>query len=319
MLAQLTACRLDTNYCKGNKSKPIPGDKFSGLKYTNTAPEPDVSMNIKDWIQGIGKADPSPDLLSKFDQSVDSSIGGFGTKMEKMYNSQRAAPLIEFRDLDYKKTTELEQFMKDVDSAIQKLHKDFADAPTKKKRDVPGCTQPDSATQSTTQSTTSTQPSPPDVTPVDPPSQPSCVPNPTDSVKDAHEGELKKAAKFFCDEHATNTNAKAPIKNEATIIAGTKVEGRVVVDIAYDYPKRLGNQDDVYDFSLTSVDNCTPANGFNLASPVANSNCADILHDAWKNCKSPSISPQSLSSHHELMINSQVTIKDVVDRSLRAA
>lgn len=315
MLAQLTACRLDTKYCTGTKSKPIPGDKFSGLKYTNTAPEPDVSVNIKDWIQGIGKADPSPDLLSKFDQSVDSSIGGFGTKMEKMYNSQRAAPLIEFRDLADKKTTEIERFMKDVDSAIQKLHKDFADAPTKKKRDVPGCTQPDT----TTQSTTPTQPNPPVVTPVDPPSQPSCVPKPTGSVKDAHEGELKKAAKYFCGEHAINTNAKAPIKNEATIIAGTKQEGRAVMDIAYIYAERLGNQDDVYDFSLTSVDNCTPANGFNLASPVANSNCADILHDAWKKCKSPSIFPHSLSSRHELMINLQVTIKDVGDRSLRAA
>lgn len=279
-------------------SKPIPGDKFSGLKYTNTAPEPDVTVNIKDWIQGIGKADPSPDLLSKFDQSVDSSIGGFGTTMEKMYNSQRAAPLIEFRDLEYKQTNQIEQFMKDVDSAIQKLHKDFADAPTKKKRDVPGCTPPDNATQSTppdkptqttqpdtaAQSATPTQSNPPVVTPVDPPSQPSCVPNPTDSVKDAHEGELKKAAKYFCDEHATDTNAKAPIKNEATIIAGTKQEGRAIVDIAYVYPESLGNQDDVYDFSLTSVDNCTPVNGFNLASPVANSKCADILHDAWKNC-----------------------------------
>ncbi|KAL9602203.1 MAG: hypothetical protein Q9179_002629, partial [Wetmoreana sp. 5 TL-2023] len=169
--------------------------------------------------------------------------------------------------------------MNDVDSAIQRLHKDFADAPTKKKRDVSGCTQPATATQNTTP----TQPHPPVVAPVDPPSQPSCVPNPTDSVKDAHGGEVEKAVKYFCDEHATDTNAKAPIKYEATIIAGTKQVGRAVMDIAYVYPENMGNQDDVYDFSLTSVDNCTPANGFNLASPVAKSNCADILHDAWKN------------------------------------
>lgn len=223
--------------------------------------------------------------------------------------------MIEFRDLAYKQITELEQFMKDVDSAIQKLHIDFTDAPTKKKRGIPGCTQPDTATQSTTL----TQTSPPVVAPVAPPSQPSCVPNPTDSVKEAHEGELKKAVKYFCDEYATDTNAKAPIKNEVTIIAGTRQEGRGVVDIAYVYPESLGNKDDVYDFSLTSVDNCTPANGFNLASPVANSNCADILHDAWKKCESPSVFLQLLSSGHELMINFQVSIKDVVDRSLRAA
>ena len=150
LLAQLTAYGLDTDYCKGTLSEPVPGDKFSGLIYTNTAPEPDVSVNIKDRIQSIGKADISPDLLSKFDQSVDSSIGGLGTKMEKMYNSQRATPLIEFRDLADKQITEFEQFMKDVDSAIQKLRKGFADAPTKKKCDVPGCTQPNTATESTT-------------------------------------------------------------------------------------------------------------------------------------------------------------------------
>lgn len=118
---------------------------------------------------------------------------------------------------------------------------------------------------------------------MDPPSQPSCVPNPTESVRDAHEGELEKAAKYFGDEHGTDTNAKAPIKNEAPVIADTKQEGRAVVDIAYVHPESLGNQDDVYDFSLTSVNNCTPANGFNLASPVANSNCVDIMRETWKN------------------------------------
>ena len=306
LLAQLTACRLDTDYCTGTIENPVPGNKFSGLKYTNTATDPEVSVNIKDWIQGIGKDDPAPDLLSKFDKSIDNSIGGLGTQMEKLYNSQRAAPLIEFRDLDSIKTPEIEQFMKDVDSAIQKLHKDFADAPTKKKRGYPAaCTQSITTAQSTTaaqstttaqsttsaQSTTATEPTPPVVPPVDPPSQPSCVPKPFGQVKDAHEGELQKAAKYFCDQHATDTSAQAPIKNEATIIAGAKQMGRGTLDIAYDYTDSLGNQDDVYDFSITSVDNCTPLHGFNLASPVSNSNCADILHDAWKKCESPFLLP----------------------------
>lgn len=284
---------------------PVPGDKFSGLKYTNTAPEPEVSVNIKDWIQGIGKGDPSPDLLSKFDQSVDSSIGGLDTHMEKMYKSQRAAPLIEFRDLAYRTATQFEQFMKDVDSAIQKLHNDYAEAPTKKKRDVPGCTQPDTTIPSTTSSTTPSatpQSDPIVIDPVDPPSQPSCVPAPTDSYKDAHKNELKKAVKFFCDEHATDTNAQAPIKNEATIIAGVTPGYRFAVDTVRVYSDKMGNKDDVYDFSLTSVDNCTPVNGFNLPSPVPNSNCADILHDAWKNCQFPFIFPQLLSSRHELRL-----------------
>lgn len=311
LLARLTACRLDTDYCTGTESNPVPGDKFGGLKYTNTAP-PGVSVNIKDWIQGIGIANPSPDLLSKFDQSVDSSIGGLGTQMEKLYDSQRSAPLIEFRDLDPKMTSEIERFMKDVDSAIQKLHKDFPDAPTRKKRGLPAaCTQPALAAQSSTttqsstaaqsstavqtstaaQSTIATQPTTPVVDPVDPPSQPSCIPVPTGSVREAHESELRKAVKYFCDQHATDTNAQAPIKNEATIIAGTRQEGRGVVDIAYDYRDSMGVQDDVYDITLQSVDNCTPEHGFNLASPVANSNCADILYNAWKSCESTSSVP----------------------------
>ncbi len=61
---------------------------------------------------------------------------------------------------------------------------------------------------------------------------------------------MHKAVKYFCDQHATNTNAQAPIKNEATVIAGTRQEGRAVVDIAYDYPDSLGVQDDVYDFTI---------------------------------------------------------------------
>jgi hypothetical protein len=136
------------------------------------------------------------------------------------------------------------------------------------------------------ESSTATQPTPAVVAPVDPPSQPICIPVPTGSVRDAHEGELQKAVKYFCDQHATDTNAQAPIKNEATIIAGTRQEGRAVVDIAYDYLDSMGTQDDVYDFTLQSVDNCTPEQGNNLASPVANSNCADILYNAWKNCES---------------------------------
>lgn len=307
MPAQLTACRIDKAFCKGTIEKPIPGNKFSGLKFANPAIGNQHSVNIKDWIEGIGKTDPSPDRLSDFDKSIDGSIGGFGTTMEKMYNSERSAPLIEFRDLAWTSTTDIEKFMKNVDSAIQQLHKDFANAPTKKRALPAACLKPATVAQSTTttQGTSPTGKSPPVVAPKNPPSPPRCVPNLVDSVKDAHEGELKKAAKFFCDKHATDTNAKAPIKNEATIIAGTKQVGRNSADVAYVYPEKMGNQDDVYDFSLKSVDNCTPAQGFNLASPVAHSNCVDILHDAWKKCESRSMFSHLLSSGHALMSHSR--------------
>ena len=279
--------RLDTAYCKGPATKPVPNTKFAGLSYTNTAAKP-ATVNIKDWISGIGKQDPSPDLLSKFDESIDGSIGGQGTKMEKIHNSQRSAPLFEFRNLLDRQTSQLEQFMKDVDSSIQTLHKDFADPPKKKKlkRDAPAsCTMPDSS-PGPTSTDGGGGGGAPTVAPVDPPSQPSCVPTPTDHVKDAHEGEMQKVAKFFCDQYASNTNAQAPISITQTVMAGERTEGRTSVDIAFDYTPSEGNQDDVYDIKLTSVPNCTPKDGFNLATPVANNNCADILHTAWKNCES---------------------------------
>jgi hypothetical protein len=245
-------------------------------------------MTIKDWISGIGKQDPSPDLLSKYDESIDGSIGGQGIKMEKIYNSQRSAPLFGFRNLLERETSELEQVMKDVDSSIQTLHKDFADPPMKKKLKRDGaasCTMPDSS-PGPTSTDGGGGGGTPTVAPVDPPSQPSCVPTPTGHVKDAHEGEIQKVAKFFCDQYASNTNAQAPISITQTVMAGVRTEGRASLDIAYDYPPSEGNQDDVYDIKLTSVPNCTPQGGFNLATPVANNKCVDILHTAWKNCKS---------------------------------
>lgn len=54
--------------------------------------------------------------------------------MEKIYNSDREAPIFEFRDLFDIKTSDFGQWMSDVDSAIQKLHNDFANAPNKLKR-----------------------------------------------------------------------------------------------------------------------------------------------------------------------------------------
>ena len=239
-------------------------------------------MNIKTWIQGIGKESPSPDALSKFDESIDGSIGGLGDKMEKMYNSQRSVPLFEFRDLLDLKTSEIEKFMKEADSAIQTLHKDFADAPGKRKRDVPAnCTLPGAPGESSLPTAT-----PVVVAPVDPPSQPSCVPNPTVPVKDANEGEMQKAAKYFCEEYASNTTAQAPINIAQTIIAGTRTEGRATMDLASLYSPSMGSQDNVYDIKLKSVDHCTPKNGFNLASPVKDHQCADLLHRAWKDCES---------------------------------
>lgn len=208
--------------------------------------------------------------------------------MEKIYNpnkdeSPRSAPLFEFRNLLTKETSEFEQFMKDVDTSIQKLHKEFAAPPTKKKlrRDAPAsCTIPKPTP--TGGSGSDESPSP---TFVDPPSPPICLPKPTSHIKDAHEREVVKVAKYFCDKYATKTDEKGPVYISETVMAGLRPRGKVSVDIAFDYPPSVGNQDDVYDVGLNFVPNCTPNGLFNLAEPVKDHSCADILHTAWRDCE----------------------------------
>lgn len=145
-----------------------------------------------------------------------------------------------------------------------------------------------------------------------PPSQPSCVPAPTGAVKDSHEGELQKAAAFFCSQHADGTVQNGPINIADTIIAGDETEGLVTLDVAF--PPSMGKQDDVYDITVTSVPNCTPDGEYILATPVANNQCADILHSAWKQCRH-----FLLALFLRVANGIQVPIKEVVERSLLAA
>lgn len=136
---QLTMCRIDSNYCTGSLSNPVPGTKFPGLQYTYNGqgfPDPTnpQTVNIKQWIQDIGIGNPNPDSLSAFDRNYDSSIGGLNKATERMFNSQRAAPLFEFRDLDPVTTSAFETFMSNVDASIQALHQEFATQPARRIR-----------------------------------------------------------------------------------------------------------------------------------------------------------------------------------------
>lgn len=246
-------------------------------------------MNIKSWIQGIGAQSPSPDLLSEFDKSIDSSIGGLTTQTEKMYDSQRSVPLFEFRDLAPKKTSEFEDFMTSADSAIQALHKTFADIPLrKKKRQAAASCFVTAGTSGTPATSTNVVPkstaTPSVVASVDPPSQASCAPNATSGYKDSHESEMENAVVLFCTEYAFNTAAKGPVKVTQTIVSNEHVVGTETVDGAYLY---TGDQveSDVYEISVTSVPNSSPSGGYNLATPVPNHQCAAILESAWTQCK----------------------------------
>ncbi|KAK2760243.1 hypothetical protein FQN54_002310 [Arachnomyces sp. PD_36] len=128
---------VDTDYCTGPISKPISNGKFGRLTYTNPASEPVASVNIQTWIEGIGSGTGAKDALSVFDQSIDGSIGGLGTAMERMYNSERSVPLFEFRDLTYITTEGFEDFMNHADTAVQDLHNKINNAKQEVKRDIP--------------------------------------------------------------------------------------------------------------------------------------------------------------------------------------
>lgn len=138
---------------------------------------------------------------------------------------------------------------------------------------------------SRTTSLTTPAPAIPTVAPVDPPSAPTCAPNPTAAIKDSHENELKKAATFFCTQYASNTVLVGPVDNEQMVVSGVISEGRENVDMARLYTGTQ-NEDDVYNISVKSVPNCTPDGGFDLGTPVTGNKCSDILHSAWKKCKS---------------------------------
>jgi hypothetical protein len=64
---------------------------------------------------------------------MNGSIGNLHTIQEKMFNSQRSVPIFEFRGLKpYLQLKGMEDFMSEVDKAIQDLHNSFTIPPGKK-------------------------------------------------------------------------------------------------------------------------------------------------------------------------------------------
>lgn len=131
-MTTLTERRIDEDLCGGTAASPEPKDtKFGDLTFT----QGETRCNIHDWIRGLDPDSTDDDDLTKFDKAIDGSIGNLGATQEKMFNSERSVPLFEFRDLSTSLKLEgIEQFMKDVDEAIQKLHNDHATQPGKKVR-----------------------------------------------------------------------------------------------------------------------------------------------------------------------------------------
>ena len=111
---------VDKDFCEGDASNPKPKeDAGLGTRFYSSAGN---DMYVKEWIQGIGRQSPSPDLLTQMDRNIDGSIDGLGNRLEKAYNSDRLVPIFEFRDLNTVQTGDFEDFMTKVDQAVQDLH-----------------------------------------------------------------------------------------------------------------------------------------------------------------------------------------------------
>lgn len=57
------------------------------------------------------------------------SIGGLGSRMEKVLGTSRDAPLFELRDLKYRATPNIASFVKDADAKLTQLHQKYRQAP----------------------------------------------------------------------------------------------------------------------------------------------------------------------------------------------
>lgn len=132
------------------------------------------------------------------------------------------------------------------------------------------------------------QPPPPapssTVAPADPPAAASCIPPTNGAVKDAHESELTRAAGFLCKKYANSVVTDSSIRIDQTVISGTVTGSHSTMDIARDYTGTT-NEDDVYEFTIKSIDACKPSGGFDLPNPVAGHSCSDLMYHAWKDCK----------------------------------
>lgn len=124
------------------------------------------------------------------------------------------------------------------------------------------------------------------VAPVDPPAQRSCLPNPTDSPKDAHEAKMQAAARYFCSTYGKETAAKeAPnVQHRVWGTDGYAARGGGF-PIGQDYNSG-DNNDDVYDVGIKGVDGCVPQGGYNLAEPLKDVKCSDMVSKAWRECES---------------------------------
>jgi len=202
-----------------------------------------------------------------------------GEKIAKHYRD-------EINRIYNKAITELERVLSDPPPSNDK-DSIFHNEDCKNTKDSPN-TPPPAAGSSTSAPLSSSPPPPPTtptIAPVIPPAKLICNGNPATKPKDSHEPEMKTAATFFCSKYASDIRTTPNVNIVQTVVASFVAQPRAPpMGIGRDYTGSK-NEDDVYDFTVTSVDMCIPdGGGYNLKTPIPENKCVDILESAWRQC-----------------------------------
>lgn len=121
-------------------------------------------------------------------------------------------------------------------------------------------------------------PSPPEATPADPPSPAHCNDKPDNDVRTSRKIQMGYAAGYFCADIAKDIVPGPDVAIHKTIIAADGER-----DKAKEYDGKA--TDDVYMFEINSRKDCPQDGGYSVAEPLPNVKCANLMHDAWDQCK----------------------------------
>lgn len=118
---------IDGRFCSGSFDDPTLGDEFEQLAFqVCNGADDKCRVSIRDWIEGLENGE---DMLTKADEKFDRQIGALGDVTEQVLDTDRAAPLFEFRYLGGSTANDFEKFVGQAEGAIIDFHKTYADAP----------------------------------------------------------------------------------------------------------------------------------------------------------------------------------------------
>ncbi|KAI9147419.1 hypothetical protein HJFPF1_12439 [Paramyrothecium foliicola] len=113
-------------WCEVRDGKLEPTERMDRIKFTMKGNDGEFQVSVKEWIEQIATGEK--DLLQEGDAKVDNQIGALGKKMEWVLNTQREAPIIEFRDLGATTAQNFEAYVKAVEDDVVQMHGRFKDA-----------------------------------------------------------------------------------------------------------------------------------------------------------------------------------------------